>query len=138
MARVAQGCAPWVLAWKSHFCSIVFEVFSPKKSAEHVSFVDRVQSFTSSNVTGKNTVFALPQHVTLVALVMCALPASASVLDELISCVHYRILLCLDEDALCSTGTCCRSLCLGDFPGPRNDCGNIEIGGVFARFVQVS
>jgi len=41
---------------------------------------------------------------------MCALPASASVLDELISCVHYRILLCLDEDALCSTGTCCRSL----------------------------
>ncbi len=35
-------------------------------------------------------------------------------LDELIACVHYRILLCLDEGALCSTGTCCRSLCLGD------------------------
>ena len=89
-------------------------------------------------LVGKNTVLALPQHVILVALVMCALPASASVLDELISCVHYRILLCLDEDALCSTGTCCRSLCLGDFPGPRNDCGNIEIGSFFARFVQVS
>ena len=120
------------------FVALFSKSFPPKNQLNTFLLSTECKVLLQAMLLEKNTVFALPQHVTLVALVMCALPASASVLDELISCVHYRILLCLDEDALCSTGTCCRSLCLGDFPGPRNDCGNIEIGGVFARFVQVS
>ncbi|CAK9106546.1 unnamed protein product [Durusdinium trenchii] len=33
-----------------------------------------------------------------------------SLLDELIACVHYRILLCMDEGALSSMGSCSHSL----------------------------
>ena len=37
--------------------------------------------------------------------------AGHSVLEEVIACVHYRFLLCLDEAALSTVGLCCRSLC---------------------------
>ncbi|CAJ1397523.1 unnamed protein product [Effrenium voratum] len=33
-----------------------------------------------------------------------------SSLDDLVTCVHYRMLLCMDEGALCTVGCCCRSL----------------------------
>lgn len=33
-----------------------------------------------------------------------------SPLDELIACVHYRVLLCMDEGCLCNMASSCRSL----------------------------
>ncbi|CAE7241220.1 gefF [Symbiodinium microadriaticum] len=41
---------------------------------------------------------------------MACARAGHSVLEEVIACVHYRFLLCLDEAALSNVGVCCRSL----------------------------
>jgi len=37
-------------------------------------------------------------------------PVVQSSLEELIACVHYRVVLCLDEGALCALGSSCRWL----------------------------
>ena len=40
----------------------------------------------------------------------CAFLTGHSLLEEVVSCVHYRFLLCLDEAALSTVGSCCRWL----------------------------